>query len=92
VLIIGILVAIAVPIFNAAKSNAQKKSCYASMRTIDGASQAYISANGGTIPASVAVLSPAYLKTVPTCPHGGSAYSLTASGTVNACSVDGAYQ
>ena len=37
VLIIGILVAIAIPVFNAAKANAQKKSCFANQRMIEGA-------------------------------------------------------
>ena len=37
VLIIGILVAIAIPVFNAARANAQKRSCQANQRTIEGA-------------------------------------------------------
>ena len=37
VLIIGILVAIAIPVFNAAKANAQKSTCFANQRTIEGA-------------------------------------------------------
>ena len=41
VLIIGILVAIAIPVFNAAKANAQKKSCFANQRMIEGACQTY---------------------------------------------------
>ena len=36
VLIIGILVAIAIPVFNAAKANAQKKSCFANQRIARG--------------------------------------------------------
>ena len=47
VLIIGILVAIAIPIFNAAKGTAQLKSCFANQRTIEGAVQTY-AAQGGT--------------------------------------------
>ncbi len=39
VLIIGILVAIAIPVFNAARGNAQKRSCQANLRTIDGGIQ-----------------------------------------------------
>ena len=41
VLIIGILVAIAIPVFNSARQNAQKRSCYANQRTLDGAAHSY---------------------------------------------------
>ncbi len=39
VLIIGILVAIAVPVFFQARANAEQKTCWANQRTIDGAIQ-----------------------------------------------------
>ncbi len=45
VLIIGILVAIAIPVFNAAKANAQRKSCFANQRTIEGSAQTYNAEN-----------------------------------------------
>ena len=80
VLIIGILVAIAIPIFNAAKANAQKKSCFANQRTIEGAAQTYSAENNGTMPATVAALSPSYIKVTPVCPGGGAAYAFTAAG------------
>jgi len=51
VLIIGILVAIAVPVFLGARANAEVKSCQANQRTINGAIQTSI-ANGGTAPAA----------------------------------------
>ncbi len=41
VLIIGILVAIAVPVFNAARARAEQNTCFANQRTIDGAIQTY---------------------------------------------------
>ena len=85
VLIIGILVAIAIPVFNAAKANAQKKSCFANQRTIEGAAQTYAADNDGTLPASVGALSPAYIKVLPACPAGGPAYSMNTSGTVANC-------
>lgn len=84
VLIIGILVAIAIPVFNSAKANAQKKSCFANQRTLEGAAQTYAASNDGTIP-SVANLVPTYIKVLPACPGGGQAYSLNASGTVADC-------
>ena len=37
VLIIGILVAVAIPVFNAASATAREKACTANLRTLDGA-------------------------------------------------------
>lgn len=45
VLIIGILVAIAIPIFNNASANAKEKTCDANIRTIRGAVQQYLATN-----------------------------------------------
>ena len=53
VLIIGILVAIAIPVFNSAKSNAQKRACFANERTVEGAARAY-EASGGALPGETA--------------------------------------
>ena len=72
VLIIGILVAIAIPVFNAAKANAQKKSCFANQRTIEGAAQTFAADSAtGSLPTAVADLVPTYIKTTPACPAGG---------------------
>jgi len=91
VLIIGILVAIAIPVFNAAKANAQKKSCYANQRTIEGVVQTY-QADSGTMPAAGDVVDggwavPAYIKNQPFCQADAAkgAYSINASGTVDDC-------
>ena len=88
VLIIGILVAIAIPVFNAAKANAQKGACQANLRTMDGAYQTYQAAQGATVPATFAAemtaLVPTYVKVQPTCPAGG-AYSFAAP--ANTCSL-----
>jgi len=82
VLIIGILVAIAIPVFNAAKSNAQKKSCFANQRTLEGAAQQYAADNNGTLPA-VAALIPTYIKVNPKCPLAdATGYGFDASGTI----------
>jgi prepilin-type N-terminal cleavage/methylation domain-containing protein len=81
VLIIGILVAIAIPVFNAAKANAQKKSCFANQRTIEGAAQTYAADNDGTMP-SVGQLTPAYIKVAAKCPLSQLGYTMDASGTV----------
>jgi len=69
VLIIGILVAIAIPVFNSAKANAQKKTCFANQRTLEGAAQTYAAENDGILPtAAIGVLTPAYVKEFPDCP------------------------
>ena len=77
VLIIGILVAIAIPVFNAAKANAQTKSCFATERTVEGAAQSY-RAGTGTLPVSTDVVATGtaafigpYVKVVPRCSTGG---------------------
>jgi len=66
----GILVAIAIPVFNAAKMNALTKSCYANERTIEGAALTY-QADNGALPASVEALAPAYIVEIPECPVAG---------------------
>lgn len=77
VLIIGILVAIAVPVFVNASNNAKIKTCKANLRTMDGAIQTY-GATNQTDPADLDALVPTYLKELPTEPTGGS-YSLIAA-------------
>jgi prepilin-type N-terminal cleavage/methylation domain-containing protein len=87
VLIIGILVAIAIPVFNSAKSNAQRKACFANQRTIEGALQTYAASNNGAFPAAVvksavagSALIPTYIKVSPNCPVNTTPY--TYDGTV----------
>jgi len=86
VLIIGILVAIAIPVLNAAKANAQRKSCFANQRSIEGMALTY-ECNTGVRPAAGAITAagwavPAYLKVEPRCPSNNAAYAIDASGTV----------
>jgi len=45
VLIIGILVAIAIPVFNAAQDSARKSACQNNMRVLDGAVQQWVAAD-----------------------------------------------
>lgn len=82
VLIIGILVAIAIPVFNAAKANAQRKSCYANQRTIEGSCQTY-NAESGSLPTDVGQLVPTFIKVAPLCPTNKASYTVDASGTVS---------
>ena len=95
VLIIGILVAIAIPVFTNVQANAQRRACQANQRSVDGAIQSYAAANDGTYPADTAAmwaaLVPNYIQTQPACPSGG-AYSAVAGGTADmymTCSVVG---
>ena len=71
VLIIGILVAVAIPVFNAASDSAREKTCIANLRTLDGALQQY-KADDQAVPAdyaaAVVALTP-YVKEWPDCPH-----------------------
>ena len=53
VLIIGILVAIAIPVFNAASASARKSACIANLRTLDGAVQQWTAANPLNLPANL---------------------------------------
>lgn len=77
VLIIGILVAIAVPVYFAASNNAKLNTCKANLRTLDGAIQTYAATNGSD-PVSLDILVPTYLKAVPEEPLDGS-YSFVAA-------------
>ena len=88
VLIIGILVAIAIPVFNAAKASAQLKSCFANQRTLEGAAQTYQGDQGvlpsaGTVNGSSWAV-PTYVKVAPYCPLVGATglYNMDASGTI----------
>jgi prepilin-type N-terminal cleavage/methylation domain-containing protein len=92
VLIIGILVAIAVPIFNAAKGSAQQRTCFANQRTLEGAATSYAASTGGNVPAgtinaSHVLVSGGYIKTAPICPLGAQNYGIDASGTITAASL-----
>jgi prepilin-type N-terminal cleavage/methylation domain-containing protein len=104
VLIIGILVAIAIPVFNAASANAKRKACWSNQRTIEGAVQQWL-ANAITqtvadLPANVdsspLVGANCYIKDIPRCGITGSAnaYVLTSGSTTCPAAVQphGRYQ
>lgn len=85
VLIIGILVAIAIPVFNAASATARERSCQANLRTLDGAVEQWRAADPTNDPDTLDALATAeaaigdYVKdwgTSTTCPAGG-AYTVT---------------
>jgi len=70
VFVCGILVAIAIPVFNAAKLNAQTKSCYANERMIEGAALTY-QADNNELPGSISDVVPEYIPKEPACPVAG---------------------
>ncbi len=98
VLIIGILVAIAIPVFNAARANAQQRSCQANLRTMDGAIEQWRAEDvdndpadwGGVFATAMGAGGLAdYIQETPTCPGGGT-YSVSNSTDARfACDVAG---
>ena len=72
VLIIGILVAIAIPIFNNASKQAKINTCKANIRTINGALAQKATTEGKTLAelkdTPISDLKGDYLKSVPKCP------------------------
>jgi len=97
VLIIGILVAIAIPVFNAARASAQRRTCQANLRTLDGAVQQWAADNinndPGTMTADTmaaaltAAANPYISGTFPVCPTAGAAYTYNQGTERFACAV-----
>ena len=77
VVIIGILVAIAIPIYNNVQANAQEKACLANQRTINGAASTYFTENGEW-PAK-ADLEDTFIQGWPECPSDGDVYTLAST-------------
>ena len=71
ILIIGILVGIAVPVFLAARGSAEKGTCQSNMKTIKSASNIRAASNNGTYPMNFGELVPSYIEKTPTCPNAG---------------------
>ncbi|MDZ4169141.1 MAG: hypothetical protein U1E26_05750, partial [Coriobacteriia bacterium] len=75
-----ILIAVAIPVFNAASANAETKTCQANERTLSGAVQQYVAAAPGNVEADAtqANLVPGYLRAWPVCPKAAAnAYTMT---------------
>ncbi len=70
VVIIGILTAIAIPVYMNVTANAQKSACLANQRTIDSALMMYSTnqATAGTYPTKVSELVGTLLADYPVCP------------------------
>ena len=78
VLIIGILLAIAIPNFVSARESARAKACVGNLKQIDSASQQYamdskLSSTGSidSIQTRLVGGTTAYLRSMPTCPESG---------------------
>ena len=93
VLIIGILVSIAVPVYTHASEDAVTKACMSNQRTIEGAITMYAGTGGSTAVASegqlaeggsgwYGILALGWIKSTPTCPSKRANYLLDASGSV----------
>ena len=84
VIILGILVAIAIPIYNNVTGDAQKKACAANERTLEGAVAMYQAANSGKMPTTVnELVTGGFIEAEPTCPVKGSSYTINPDGTVS---------
>ncbi|MBS4031477.1 MAG: hypothetical protein KGZ63_08660 [Clostridiales bacterium] len=81
VVIIGILVSIAIPVYSNVTNAANRRAVSANLRTIDGAVQTF-RATTGALPAGIAALVPDYLAVAPAGPAPllAAAYTLTAAG------------
>ena len=87
VLIIGILLAVAIPNFVKARNSSRGKACVANLRQIDSAKEQYMMDNRTTTaPSAMTNLVPDYIKATPTCPSGGS-YTLGNATTAPTCSI-----
>lgn len=92
VVIIGVLVAIAIPIYNNVTARAQEGACQANLRTIDGA---ITMAGASTVAADTALftngvytgtvanlVTNGYLQDAPQCPTANENYTITAGSAV----------
>jgi prepilin-type N-terminal cleavage/methylation domain-containing protein len=90
VLIIGILLAIAVPNFIRARESSRAKSCVSNLKQIDSAKEQWAMDNKKTSADSPTDTdlygATKYVKSTPSCPASGT-YTINAVGTGPACSV-----
>jgi len=78
VLIIGILLAIAIPNFVTARNSARARACIGNLKQIDSAKQQYIMDNKqpSNYSCSWANLTTSYMRSQPVCPANGTTYSI----------------
>lgn len=87
VLIIGILLAVAVPTFISARRDARETSCFANQEKLDDAKTIWFQETGASPVESplMSDLVPVYLRFIPKCPTHGT-YTLGDASTDVACS------
>jgi prepilin-type N-terminal cleavage/methylation domain-containing protein len=87
VLIIGILLAIAVPNFIKSRETSRKQTCVGNLKQVDSGKEQWAMENNKTTGDAVvwADLTPTYVKSQPNCPSGG-AYTIDVVGTNPSCS------
>ncbi len=90
VLIIGILMAIAVPQFIQARTASQTNTCIANLKQIDAAKQQWAMATGQSSAAQPQStdLAPNYIRAMPVCPAQGT-YTIGDMSNVPTCTVSG---
>jgi general secretion pathway protein G len=90
VLIIGVLLTIAVPVFSTARDKARANTCIRNLKTISDAKDQFTMENGKVVGDSVSMndLVPTYIRNTPECPSGGTYDPLTVGDTVD-CSFEG---
>jgi len=71
ILVLGILVGIAVPVFISSRDEAQSKTCKSNLRNIITTSNIYAANNDSTFPDGMDDLVPRFFQDAPTCPETG---------------------
>lgn len=86
ILIIAILVAIALPLYLNSQRNAKLRTCQASLRTLDGAINAYRADfevdPRYAVDGIVDLVASGYMKKMPKCPSGNVSYTLWSATSV----------
>jgi prepilin-type N-terminal cleavage/methylation domain-containing protein len=92
VLIIGILLAIAVPNFVRARETSRGRTCVGNLKQIDSGKEQWAMENRKNAGDATAMtdLVPNYIKKTPVCPSGGT-YTTANVGTDPTCSIGGAH-
>ena len=87
VMIIGILLAIAVPNFVRARDTSRASTCVANLKQVDSAKEQYAMENrlGAGATVTQANIVPNYIRTFPACASGGT-YTIATVGTNPSCS------
>jgi prepilin-type N-terminal cleavage/methylation domain-containing protein len=88
VLILGILIAIAVPNWVTARTSSRTKACIDNLRHIDAAKEQWAMATNAASGSAVLMsqIYPAYLTSQPMCPEGGT-YTLDVIGNPPTCTI-----